>query len=145
MEIELDTEITGSIDFDGMISRLEDLDGQSVSAGLFGGFAADKAMWNEYGTSRGIPARPFLRNTMYEQSAAWSEFISPRIAALMTGDASNVLQSLGQRMAGSIRRTIDAGGFAPLAPSTIAKKGSDKALVDTGDMYGSITWRKGKG
>lgn len=143
VEINLESSITGDIDFDGMINRLSAVDGQSASAGLFGGFAAEKAMWNEYGTSRGIPARPFLRNTLYENEAAWSVFIGPKIAALISHPA-NVQQSLGQKMAADIRRTIDRGGFAPLAPATIAKKHSDKALVDTSDMYDSITWRKGK-
>ena len=41
----------------------------------------------------------------------------------------------------SIQRTIAAGGFAPLAASTIAKKGHSKQLIDSGSMYGSIDWR----
>lgn len=144
VEVNVDTEITGDVDFDGMIARFQALDGTSAEAGLFDGFAAEKAMWNEYGTSRGIPARPFLRNTLYEQSAAWSVFIGPKIAALVDHPTARIQQSMGQKMAADIRKTIDRGGFAPLSPATIAKKHSDKALVDTSDMYNSITWRKEK-
>lgn len=57
--IELEGSVEGDSGLEEMIARLKQVDGQSVSAGVFGGFAAQKAMWNEYGTSRGIPARPF--------------------------------------------------------------------------------------
>lgn len=140
----MDCQIEGDIDFDGMISRLRAVDGTKVSAGLFGGEAAEKAMYNEYGTSRGIPARPFLRNTLYEHDARWGVFIAPKIAALLDGGSSGeIVSELGNLMANDIKGTIAAGGFAALSPATIAKKGSSKPLVDTGDMFGSITWKEG--
>lgn len=145
MNVEMDCQIEGDIDFDGMISRLRAVDGTKVSAGLFGGKAAEKAMYNEYGTSRGIPARPFLRNTLYEHDARWGVFIAPKIAALLNGgSADGIVSSLGSIMANDIKGTIGAGSFAANAPSTIAAKGHSKPLVDTGDMYGSITWKEGE-
>lgn len=141
----MDCQIEGDIDFDGMISRLRAVDGTKVSAGLFGGKAAEKAMYNEYGTSRGIPARPFLRNTLYEHQQRWSVFIAPKVEALMNGGSLNgVMEELGTIMQKDIQGTIAAGGFAALAAATIAQKGSSKPLIDTGDMYGSITWREGE-
>ncbi|ASN59832.1 hypothetical protein CG419_03970 [Latilactobacillus curvatus] len=144
MEVSIETEVSGEIDFKGMISRLKSIDGQEVSAGLFGGFAAKKAMWNEYGTAN-MPARPFLRNTLYEHEREWGVFIGPKITAVIDGGSFDIGPVLGPKMVSSIKSTIDAGGFAPLAPATIAKKGHSKPLIDTGDMYGSITWRKGGG
>lgn len=141
--VDVDCEVSGENPFPEMIARLQAVNGTQVEAGLFGGFAAQKAMWNEYGTSRGIPARPFLRNTLYEKGPAWGPFLRPTLLAIMDGSAADVAGKLGPRMVQDIRATIDGGGFAPLAPSTIRKKGSSKPLVDTGDMYGSIDWRKG--
>ena len=54
MEITCDTSVESNFDLDEMIARLEAVDGREAEAGIFGGFAAKKAMWNEYGTSRCI-------------------------------------------------------------------------------------------
>lgn len=143
MDVEIETTVEGEIDFKGMIRRLKELDGKKVTAGLFGGMSQKKAMWNEYGTSRGIPARPFLRNTLYEQAPHWGDFIAPKIAALLDGAGADPIPALGKEMVDSLHKTIDAGNFAALAPSTVARKGSAKPLIDTGDMYGSISWKEG--
>lgn len=145
MDVSFETKIEGDAGFDAMISKLEGLDGRKVEAGLFGGENQKKAMWNEYGTSRGIPARPFLRNSLYENEARFGPFIAPMIADILNGGSGElVLSKLGQFMAMSIKRTIAAGGFAPNAPSTVAHKGHSKPLVETGSMYGSIDWRVSK-
>ncbi|WP_155286046.1 hypothetical protein [Lacticaseibacillus zhaodongensis] len=143
VSVDLSIDVSGDSGIKDMIERLKAADNQVVEAGVFGGFAADKAMWNEYGTSRGIPARPFLRNTLYEKSASWAVFVKPVFQSILEGGSPDIAGKLGPKMADDIRSTIDGGGFAPLAASTIARKGSSKPLVDTGDMYGSITWKKG--
>lgn len=145
MDIGFSTSIESDVDqLDEAIARLEQLDGKTAEAGLFGGFAAKKAMWQEYGTSRGIPERPFLRNTQYENESRWSQKTGQDIIQVFEGGLSSsaVLSNLGLLMVQDIRKTIDAGNFAPLSPATIAKKGSSKPLVDTGDMYGAITHRE---
>lgn len=145
MEVSADVTVEGDLGIDKMIANLKQLDGKKVSAGLFGGFASKKAMWQEYGTSRGIPSRPFLRNTLYENEARWGNEIAPMVITMMMngGGSETVMSKLGERMQNDIKKTIDAGNFAPLAASTVVRKGSSKPLVDTGDMYGSITWREG--
>lgn len=145
MDISFSTEVESNVDeLDEGIARLEQLDGKTAEAGLFGGFAAKKATWQEYGTSRGIPARPFLRNTQYENENQWSQKTGQDIIQVFEGGLSSsaVLSKLGILMVQDIRKTIDAGNFAPLSPATIAKKGNSKPLVDTGDMYGAITHRE---
>ncbi|WP_419154632.1 hypothetical protein [Weissella bombi] len=145
MEIGFSTSVESDIDkLDEAIARLEQVNGKTAEAGLFGGFAAQKATWQEYGTSRGIPARPFLRNTQYENESRWSQKTGQDIIQVFEGGLSSsaVLSKLGLLMVQDIRKTIDAGNFAPLSPVTIAKKGSSKPLVDTGDMYGAITHRE---
>lgn len=149
MDISVSGGLEGDAGIENMITNLKEIDGKGVEAGIFGGKDQKKAMWQEYGTSRGIPARPFLRNTMYENEARFASFLGPYIQNVMEGgSADGALSSLGQFMVMSIQRTIASGGFAPNAPSTIKKKGSSKPLIDTGSMYGAITfnvtsWMKG--
>ena len=145
MDIGFKTSVESDIEeLDQAITRLEQLNGRTAEAGLFGGFAAKKATWQEYGTSRGIPARPFLRNTQYENENQWRQKTSQDIVQVFEGGLSSsaVLSKLGLLMVQDIRKTIDAGNFAPLSPVTVAKKGSSKPLVDTGDMYGEITHKE---
>lgn|SRR5699024_11032695 len=145
MNIGFKTSIESDVDeLDQAIARLEQLNGKTAEAGLFGGFAAKKATWQEYGTSRGIPARPFLRNTQYENENQWRQKTSQDIVQVFEGGLSSsaVLSKLGLLMVQDIRKTIDSGNFAPLSPVTVAKKGSSKPLVDTGDMYGAITHKE---
>lgn len=145
MDIGFKTSVESDVDeLDQAIARLEQLNGRTAEAGLFGGFAAKKATWQEYGTSRGIPARPFLRNTQYENENQWRQKTSQDIVQVFEGGLSSsaVLSKLGLLMVQDIRKTIDAGNFAPLSPVTVAKKGSSKPLVDTGDMYGEITHKE---
>ena len=142
MDIKMVVEVSDDGGIDKMISNLKGLDGTEVEAGLFGGFAKNKAIWNEYGTSRGIPARPFLRNTLYGNEARFAQFVTPFVEDILNGASVGVYASnLGNFMVSRIRQTIDEGNFVPLAPSTVAKKGHSRPLIDTGDMYGSIDWR----
>lgn len=149
MDISISGGLEGDLGIEKIINNLKEVDGKGVEAGIFGGKNQKKAMWQEYGTSRGIPARPFLRNTMYENEARFAAILTPYIQNVMEGGtADEALSSLGQFMVMSIQRTIASGGFTPNAPSTIKKKGSSKPLIDTGSMYGSITfnvtsWMKG--
>ena len=142
MNISVEGSVEGDLGIEKMITNLRELDGKAVEAGVFGGFDQKKAMWQEYGTSRGIPSRPFLRNTLYENEGRFANYVAPFIANILNGgSADGVINALGPFMQMSILRTIAAGGFAPLAASTIAKKGHSKQLIDSGSMYGSIDWR----
>ena len=144
VSISLNVNVEGDNPFQKMINGAKQLDGKKVDAGLFGGFAQKKAMWQEYGTSRGIPARPFLRNTLYEKGPQWPDFIAPQILdSILNGSGANITNLLGQKMVDDIRATIDAGNFAPLSPETIKRKGHAKPLIDTGEMYGAITFKDG--
>ncbi|QIL50110.1 hypothetical protein G7084_01495 [Weissella coleopterorum] len=144
MDIGFSTTVEKNFDFDEIITRLKTVDGQKVEAGIFGSFAQDKAMWNEYGTSRGIPARPFLRNSQYEHEAEWSQQVGRDMVNVFRGSISgqSVGVKLGKKMADDIKSTIDSGNFASLALSTIRHKGSSRPLIDTGDMRGSITHKE---
>ena len=143
MGIEASGEMSGELDLEKQIAELRKLDGMTLEAGLFDGQTQKEAVWNEYGTSRGIPARPFLRNTMYENAHRFSASIAPFAAGILGGcTADEVADKLGPFMAIAIRRTSAAGGFVQNAQSTVRHKGHSKPLIDTGAMYGANDWRK---
>ena len=143
MEISVSGGIDGDLGIEKMINNLKELDGKSVEAGYFGGFVQKKAMWQEYGTSRGIPSRPFIRNALYDNENRFVSFILPYIQDILEGgSADGVFDALGPFIVMSIKISIASGDFIALAPSTIKKKGHSKPLIDTGAMYGAVSWKK---
>lgn len=143
MDINITGQVVGDLGLDKTIAELKKLDGKTIEAGLFDEMNEKKAIWNEYGTSRGIPARPFLRTALYENEARYANFIAPFVAQVLEGGpAENIGERLGKFMVMSIQRTIASGGFVPNAPGTVTKKGHSKTLIDTGEMYGAIDWRE---
>ena len=105
----------------------------------------------EFGYSPGgIPARPFMRPTIAEQSAEWSRLFGRAAKAITDGkiSAANAYEQLGALAAGDVRKTIAGITSPPLKPATIAARRRryaqpdgklDKPLVDTGIMIGSVT------
>lgn len=143
--IDVSVHASGDDGIEKLLNNAKKLDGLSIDAGIFGGFAAQKAMWQEYGTIH-IPARPFLRNTLYEKGSSFASQATPFLYQIIEGGSTaGLVSGLGSYMSDAIKATIDAGNFAPLAPATVARKGHSKPLIDTGDMYGAITYRQGGG
>ena len=50
------------------------------------------------------------------------------------------LKRTGKLMRSDIQQSISKGGFKPLKPATIKKKGQATPLVDTGDMRNAIRY-----
>lgn len=98
------------------------------------------AALNEFGVpSRGQPPRPFFRNMVAAKSKEWPA----AIAGLLRDnnyDALRALQLTGEAIAGQLRQSITDLVAPPLAPSTIARKGFDKPLIDTGHMLNSVSY-----
>lgn len=99
------------------------------------------AMFNEFGT-RTIPERPFIRNTIRSHRDEYIEAMAEGAAAVVRGesDIEDALSKLGLKAAGDIQRAMP-GTPPPNKPSTVAKKGSSKTLIDTGRLRQSITWK----
>lgn len=120
--------------------------GRKVKVGVLssaGGDLASVATWNEFGTSRGIPARPFMAQTFANKNREISDFIDKQKSAVISGSTTfdGALEMIGERYKGFIQKEIAAGGFAPNAPSTLAKKApKTKPLIDTGQLRESINW-----
>lgn len=91
------------------------------------------AFWNEYGDSK-RPARPFFRMMIAKESETWA----PKIAMLLKSGSENVLAVMGEDIQGALKQSINDLQSPPLAPSTIARKGFAKPLIDTSHMLNSI-------
>lgn len=101
---------------------------------------AEVAAYNELGTSD-TPARPFMRQS-FENHEAELQAACDRANALLSsgGRAEQALDQLGVFCRGLVQEEIVEGGFAPNAPSTIKKKGSEQPLIDTGYMRQSVNY-----
>ena len=98
------------------------------------------ALINDFGApSRGQPPRPFFRNMVKEKSPAWPAAVAKELVA-NNYDVRITLKRMGLAIAGQLRESITEGTYAPLAGSTIARKGFDKPLVDTGHMLNSVDY-----
>lgn len=100
------------------------------------------AIWNHFGTSRGIPARPFITIAMFKNRRQ----IRAALRKIAEGTVQNgmplavQMPKLGALGAGKIQDQIAANTPPPNAPSTIRQKGSTATLIDTGRMRQSVTW-----
>lgn len=118
-------------------------DGARVEVGFFetakysdGTSVAAVAASNEFGVpSQGIPSRPFFRNAISKNNG-WTQLAEQAMGAAARGKIStmNALEQMGLKMAADVKSAIVAGGFEPIAQSTIdarmarKTKGVDRAL-----------------
>lgn len=102
---------------------------------------AQVAAWNEYGTEHS-PARPFMRQTIENNEDRITKFVNAKAGAAIRsgGSAAEVLNAIGAYTKGRMQKEIRDGEFEPNAPSTIARKGSSKPLIDSGRMRQSIVY-----
>jgi len=120
------------------------------------GFLADKtyptgekvaliAALNEWGApSHGQPPRPFFRNMIAKNSPQWSDQVR-KVLAATDYDVRLTLERMGFLLDRQLVESIDALTSPPLAPATIARKGFDKPLVDSGVMRNSVSHRVTEG
>ena len=95
---------------------------------------------NEFGApSRGQPPRPFFRDMLAAKRGEWPKAMSDLLKD-NDYDALRTLQQTGEAVAGQLRESITTFSGVPLKPATIARKGFDKQLVDTGVMLGSVSY-----
>jgi hypothetical protein len=111
------------------VLRMGFLEGSKDPTGMSN---AQKAFWAEYGTVN-APARPAFRTTIAQQSPTWGRKLGLAVKAT-NYDGAKALALLGQSMRDDLESSIAQWSTPPNAPSTIAKKGFNKPLVDKGDM-----------
>jgi len=121
-------------------------EGQSLSVGFLetatypedqgGGPVAAVAFMDEYG-SKNSPPRPFFRQTIAAKSSGWGAALGKNLVA--TGyDAEKAMTRVGEGIKDQLVSSIASFSTPGNAPSTIAKKGFDKPLVDSGIMQRSV-------
>lgn len=96
------------------------------------------AAYNELGTSN-TPARPFMKQSWENHERELKAVCQQALTDISNGGtADRAAAMIGAVGVGIIQQEIVEGEFAPNAPSTIKKKGSDRPLVDTGHMRQSV-------
>lgn len=109
-----------------------------------------KAIWNEFGTSRGIPERPFMRNTMRKKRSEYRAAMKAAAATIIEQAAlgesvakekRKTLKKLGIKAQGDIQAEITSLRTPPNAPSTIQQKGSSNPLINSGEMRAAVTFK----
>ncbi len=102
-----------------------------------GTLVAEVAAHNEFGTATS-PPRPFFRNTIEKRAAAWVHNLGVALVAKKF-NAAAALGLVGLGMKEDVQDGIRELWEPPLAPSTVARKGFDKPLIDKGVMLNSVT------
>ncbi len=92
-----------------------------------------------------LPARSFIRSTIFEQQSAIVRVEEQQIARVIEGKATPVeaMSEIGSFVVGLIRAKLEsaASWAAPLDPDTIEEKGSATPLSDTQRLSRSLSWR----
>ncbi len=100
----------------------------------------DVAIWQEFGTMT-IRPRSFLRAWFDENKVKaremWNNLIKSVVAGKRTREEA--MELFGLWAVGGIQRRISDNIPPPLAKSTVRRKGSSVALIDTGLLRSSIT------
>jgi hypothetical protein len=97
------------------------------------------AIQNFGAPAMGIPPRPFFSNMIAEKSANWG----PQLARILHNNGNDVdksLELMGLGIGGQLVQAINDMNDPPLAPATIAGKGFEKPLIDTGHMRQSVDY-----
>lgn len=89
-----------------------------------------------------IPERSFIRATIAAGEAKYSPLMARLTDRVLQGKLTEqqALGQLGLRVVGDIQKRMAQGIDPANAASTIARKGSDKPLIDTGRLRQSVTF-----
>ena len=133
-----------------LLAAFRELEGLEVRIGFQSGENAEEngadlaevAAFNELGTVH-IPSRPFLRNSVDAHMGEIVPFVEDTLNRIVNNGmgAQDTLQRTGSFMKGLVQKEIVSGHYAPNAPATIAKKGSDVPLVDDGQLRDSVNYQ----
>lgn len=99
----------------------------------------DVAIANNYGL--GVPQRPFFEEAREPIQRMFESSLKSRLPDLNSGkaDYKKLLGVIGVKAENEVRRSIRDGNWTPNSPETVARKGSDRPLIDTGAMIQNVT------
>lgn len=98
-----------------------------------------KAKGINLGDKIAIPARPFMQQTIDNNSKTWGKLIS-KLLPENELDIKKTFNQLGQVITNNITETIEEDDFIANSARTIVIKGTSTPLVDTGNMAKSVNW-----
>lgn len=119
-------------------------------AGEADGGVIERAVWQEFGTSRGIPERPFMRNAMRNNRDSYKAAMKAAAATIIeqaalgksaADEKREALKKLGVLAQGDIQAEITSLRTPPNAASTIRQKGSSNPLINSGEMRAAVTFQ----
>ncbi len=112
-----------------------------AEAGFFQQKQATVANVLEYGAPAArIPPRPFMRLTTAKYADVWINFLGKRLDK--GDDSKDALTVVAEMMRLAIARTVFAGKqFTKNADRTVARKGFDRPLWETGGMFHAVAYR----
>ena len=117
------------------------------SARKSGGLSNAQLMYiHENGSpANNIPARPVLQMGIADEEASGriQDYLGEGSRRALKGDIAGAQQAwekAGMVGVNSVLGKFTDGSLAPNAPATIARKGSDTPLIDTGALRQSITY-----
>lgn len=93
---------------------------------------AQVAFWNEFGTIR-APSRPFFRGMIADKSPGWGAALQKNLKAT-DYNSEQTLGLMGQGIKDQLTESIVNWSEPPNADSTVARKGFNDPLIDTGEM-----------
>lgn len=104
-------------------------------------YVAQVARWNEFGI--GVPERPFMRPAVFEKKAELNAFLRSKYKQAIKDkkDTMKVLRLFGEEVVKDIQSQIWNGHYVRNAPSTIARKGRNKPLIDTEFMVNNVNYK----
>lgn len=136
--------------FDKIIQQALKLDGKGVKVGIRRGKGShdgtdmlDIAVYNHFGTST-IPARPFISDCAEKNAGQIREAQNRLVYRVYQGglSADMALAQLGKWYTNVQKGHILHGGWTPNAPATVKRKGSNRPLVDTGQLVNTVDWER---
>lgn len=90
-----------------------------------------------------IPERSFVRSTFDEKNDEWMDFLERQIEKVceLEIDAQTVFKRLGAKIAADIQEKMRDIRSPKNTALTVANKGSDNPLIDTGELRRHVTWK----
>ena len=98
------------------------------------------ALWNEYGTKH-VPERPFIRPAVRNQTVQINRLLNQHVDKHRLTVSTHTAKRIGQVMRDEIKKNITEKMQPPNSPATIARKGKNDPLVDTGLMRSKVRYR----
>jgi phage gpG-like protein len=100
-----------------------------------------KVIHKKDGSEVVIPQRSFIRAAIDEHAVKLQRTATAVGQGVLLGKfaVGQALNLLGEQATGIMKKRIADGISPPNRPSTIARKGSSKPLIDSGQLRGSIT------